>query len=61
MEKGVKYSSPDLLVELFQGRGLNFFLVVKFEPKNLEGGSKTSSRGLPDDLSNRMGAIFFSL
>ena len=30
---GVKYSSPGLLIELFQGRGLTF-LVVKFGPNN---------------------------
>ena len=59
MERGVKYSSPGLLVELFQGRGLNFFLVVKLGPKKFEGGSNNSSRGLPDDLSKGRGDHFF--
>ena len=60
MERGVKYSSPGLLVELLQGRGLNFFSHGEIWPKKLEGGSKNSSHGLPDHLPKGRGAIFFS-
>ena len=59
MERGVKYSSPGLLVELFQLRGLNFFLMVKLGPKKFGRGGQTILLVVYQMIYPRGGGHFF--